>query len=313
MQKSQRLILMMMRINAKKSFTVKELADEFGLSTRTIARDLQELGELGVPIYSIQGRGGGYRLLHERLLPPISFTESEAVAIFFACRSLKFISALPFDEGGDSALDKFYHHLPADTKKHIDRLENRIMIWSPYRWMSPEILQTLLSAIMMQKVVSIEYKSSTGVTRRNIQPIGIYASSGFWYCPSFCFLKEDIRQFRADRILSASFDESVSWREDINQLTLLDKPTKTHLEQTELRFTLTMKGVWILESDPRFAPFIRRNEDGSGHAVLHVAEEDLQFYVDQLWKMAEDAQIVGPDEAILLMKQKVEAVQNLYT
>jgi predicted DNA-binding transcriptional regulator YafY len=53
LHKSQRLFQMMMRINAKKSFTVKELADEFGLSSRTIMRDLQELSELGVPIYSI--------------------------------------------------------------------------------------------------------------------------------------------------------------------------------------------------------------------------------------------------------------------
>lgn len=57
MQKSQRLIQLMMMINAKKSFTVKELADEFGLSVRTLSRDLDELSGLGVPIYSVQGRG----------------------------------------------------------------------------------------------------------------------------------------------------------------------------------------------------------------------------------------------------------------
>lgn len=70
MQKSQRLIQMIMLINARKSFTVNELANEFGLSSRTITRDLQELSELGVPLYSVQGRGGGYKLLQERLLPP---------------------------------------------------------------------------------------------------------------------------------------------------------------------------------------------------------------------------------------------------
>lgn len=86
MQKSQRLIQLIMMINAKKSFTVRELADEFGLSTRTITRDLQELSELGIPIYSIQGRGGGYKLLQDRMLPPISLSESEAIAMFFACQ-----------------------------------------------------------------------------------------------------------------------------------------------------------------------------------------------------------------------------------
>jgi predicted DNA-binding transcriptional regulator YafY len=61
--KSQRLVQLIMVINAKKSFTVPELAEEFGLSTRTITRDLQELSALGIPIYSVQGRGGGSNLL----------------------------------------------------------------------------------------------------------------------------------------------------------------------------------------------------------------------------------------------------------
>ena len=82
MLKSQRLIRLMMVINAKKSFTVRELSDEFGLSPRTITRDLQELSEVGFPIYTVQGRGGGYRLLQERMLPPIAFSVNEAVAMF---------------------------------------------------------------------------------------------------------------------------------------------------------------------------------------------------------------------------------------
>src|SRR5690554_2318065 len=107
----------MMMINAKKSPTAKELAEEFGLSSRTIMRALQELSEIGVPIYSIHGRGGGYRLLQQRILPPISFTEGEAIAMFFACQSLDFFSSLPFGEGADSALHKFYHYLPSDIKE----------------------------------------------------------------------------------------------------------------------------------------------------------------------------------------------------
>jgi predicted DNA-binding transcriptional regulator YafY len=104
-------------------------------------RDLQELSELGIPIYSIQGRGGGYELLNQRLLPPISFAEGEAIALFFVCQSLDYFSSLPFGEGADSALHKFYHYLPADVKEQIDRLKNRVMLWSPYRLMSSEFFK----------------------------------------------------------------------------------------------------------------------------------------------------------------------------
>ncbi|MCM3493818.1 YafY family protein [Paenibacillus sp. FSL K6-1566] len=313
MQKSQRLIQLIMMINAKKSFTVRELADEFGLSTRTITRDLQELSELGIPIYSIQGRGGGYKLLQDRMLPPISLSESEAIAMFFACQSLDYFGSLPFGEGAESALQKFYHYLPADIKEQIDRLDGRIMLWSPYRSMAPGILQTLMQAIMTGEVVTMEYNSGNGAAKRDIQPIGLYTSSGYWYCPAYCFEREDIRQFRADRILSATLNPSVTPQEEIRKMTLKNKPEKGHLDQTVLHIEITKKGVWLLESNPRFAPSIRRNEDGSGEATIQIATEDLRFYVDLIWNLGSEVKIKGPVEAITYIQEKAEAMRLLYS
>ncbi|MDF2837107.1 MAG: DeoR family transcriptional regulator, partial [Paenibacillus sp.] len=82
MSKSKRLMELMLVINQKREFTVRELAREFAVSRRTILRDLQELSEIGVPLYSEVGPHGGYRVLKQRLLPPIAFSEEEAVAIF---------------------------------------------------------------------------------------------------------------------------------------------------------------------------------------------------------------------------------------
>ncbi|GIO93850.1 helix-turn-helix transcriptional regulator [Paenibacillus lactis] len=313
MQKSQRLIQLIMMINAKKSFTVRELADEFGLSTRTITRDLQELSELGIPIYSIQGRGGGYKLLQDRMLPPISLSESEAIAMFFACQSLDYFGSLPFGEGAESALQKFYHYLPADIKEQIDRLDGRIMLWSPYRSMAPGILQTLMQAIMTGEVVTMEYNSGNGAAKRDIQPIGLYTSSGYWYCPAYCFEREDIRQFRADRILSAALNPSVPPRDEIRKMTLMNKPEKGHLDQTVLHIEITRKGVWLLESNPRFAPSIQRNEDGSGAAAIQIATEDLRFYVDLIWNLGSEVKIKGPVEAITYIQEKAEAMRSLYS
>ncbi|MDQ8734611.1 YafY family protein [Paenibacillus sp. LHD-38] len=312
MQKSQRLFQLMMMVNARKAFTVQELADELGVSSRTITRDLLELSELGVPVYSVQGRGGGYRLLQERMLPPISFTEGEAVAIFFACQSLEYFGSLPFGDGASSALHKFFHYLPADVKCRIERLKNRIAIYSPYRQMSPDILQTLLHAIMDRSIVTIRYRSSKGVQERNIQPVGLYASSGYWYCPAYCFLRKEMRQFRADRMLSAIINPAMESREDIERQTLLDKPEKDQLEQTVLLLELTEKGIWQLDTNTRFAPFIKRNEDGTGTAAVQIAAEDLHFYVELIWALGEDVRIMGPTEAVAQIKQKMKAMHLLY-
>lgn len=312
MQKSQRLIQLIMRINAKPSFTARELADEFGLSVRTITRDLQELSELGVPIYSIQGRGGGYKLLRERLLPPISFTEHEAVAMFFACRAMEYFGALPFGEGADTALDKFYHYLPADIKAQIDRLENRIMFWSPYRPMSADILRTLLQAIMAGSVVTIAYRSGSGTSQRDIQPIGLYAASGYWYCPAYCFAKEGIRQFRADRILRAELNPDRPILAEVSRMTLLDMPEPSGQDMVTLELEVTKRGVWLLESNARFGPYIRRHEDGSGCITLDIAAQDMHFYVDLIWQWGEEIKITGPAEARAYMHQKIETMRQLY-
>ncbi|MEF7442602.1 YafY family protein [Paenibacillus lautus] len=313
MQKSQRLIQLMMMINAKKSFTVRELADEFGLSVRTISRDLDELSGLGVPIYSVQGRGGGYRLLQERMLPPISFTESEAIAIFFACQSLGYFSTLPFGDGAATALHKFYHYLPADIKEQIDRLKDRVMIHSPFRPMSADILQTLMQAVMVRQAVTISYRSSAGSNQRHIQPIGLYASSGYWYCPAYCFTQKDIRQFRVDRMTAASPNESLSIREDIASRTLQDMPGIGDVEMKAFEVELTSKGVWLLETDTRLGSHIHRNADGSGVVRLEIPATDVNFFADYVWRLGEEALITSPAEAVQWTREKIESMWLRYT
>jgi predicted DNA-binding transcriptional regulator YafY len=76
MSKAERLIEMLITINAKRDFTAGELAEEFSVSKRTILRDLRELEEAGFPLYSEVGAAGGYHILKERILPPIVFSES---------------------------------------------------------------------------------------------------------------------------------------------------------------------------------------------------------------------------------------------
>ncbi|GGD79696.1 helix-turn-helix transcriptional regulator [Paenibacillus nasutitermitis] len=312
MAKSQRLIRLIMIINSKKSFTVQELADEFGLSYRTITRDLQELSQLGIPIYSIQGRGGGYKLLRERILPPIAFSESEAVALFFACQSLQYFGSLPFDDGAASALHKFYHYLPADVRQHIDRLRNKVAIWSPRRIMSPEFLKTLMQAIMIHKAVTISYRSPQGLIKRDIQPIGLYSSDGYWYCPAYCHLRQEHRLFRSDRIHSAVLSECIPWSEELEKSDLMNIPEMNHSEQISLSIELTAQGTWLLEGDTWFGPFIERRADGSAAATIRIPAANLTFYVDWVWRLGAEARIVNPPEAVACLKQKLEAMNSQY-
>ncbi|NOU71842.1 WYL domain-containing protein [Paenibacillus sp. LMG 31458] len=315
MLKSQRLIQLIMIINAKKSFTVPEIAKEFGLSTRTITRDLEELSALGVPIYSVQGRGGGYRLLRERMLPPIAFSESEAVAIFFACQSLKYFGSLPFDAGAAAVLHKFYHYLPTDVQAQIDRLRDKVAIWSPERAMSAPALQALMQAVMVRSAVTIAYQSGDRVTTRDIQPIGLYASHGFWYCPAYCFQREGYRLFRGDRILSASLNPSIAFLEEVDKRTVKDwnEPELRQMDHTGLAVRLTSVGSRTLETNGWFKDALERHPGGGASIRMQVPAEKLRFYADMIWELGAEAQIIEPAEAVDYIKRKVEKMRELYS
>ncbi|MCH5584800.1 YafY family transcriptional regulator [Shimazuella sp. AN120528] len=314
MLKSQRLIQLIMLINAKKSFTVPELAAEFGLSTRTITRDLQELSQLGVPIYSVQGRGGGYRLLQERLLPPITFSESEAISIYFACHSLQYFGSLPFDDGAATSLQKFYHYLPSDVKEQIDRLRDKVVIWNPYRSMSTKCLKALLQSIMIKSCVTIEYNSSNGISSRDIQPIGLYASKGYWYCPAYCFSRKDYRLFRADRIHSVKLNPSVVFMKEVDQRSVEEwnAPELRKKEKTTLVIQLTLIGLRTLKNDGWFGDSLEFREDGTGLARLSIPIDNLPFFVDLVWRLGEEAKILEPEKAVDLIQQKIRKITGVY-
>ncbi|SHE49439.1 Predicted DNA-binding transcriptional regulator YafY, contains an HTH and WYL domains [Seinonella peptonophila] len=315
MHKSQRLLQLMMVINMKMSFTARELAEEFNLSTRTISRDLQDLSDLGFPIYSVQGRGGGYRLLRERMLPPIAFLEKEAISIFFACQSLQYFGSVPFEDEATSALHKFYHYLPKDTKEQIDRLKNKFVIWNPKRSISSSIVKTLLQAIMLQKVVAIQYSSNKQESLRNIQPIGIYASQGYWYCPAFCFMRNQYRLFRADRILHAELNDSIPFQDEIDQRTVFNWDTfeKKHLENVMLTIKLTPNGITKIDSNSWFhTADYEKNEDGGTTIRLKIPRKDLYFYVDMIWGLGHEAKIIEPIEAIEYINKKIELIRKQY-
>lgn len=256
MSKAKRLNEMIMMVNRKKRFTVGELAREFGVSKRTVLRDLQELSEMGVPLYSETGPHGGYQVLNERILPPIAFSENEAISIFFAIDALKHYISLPFDAQYASIKKKFYLNLSGDIRDAIDSMKDRVAFYTPYEQTDDiPVLKVPLEALVQQKVLIIEYEANGASSKRSIQPIGIYANQGKWYCPAYCFLRKDYRIFRCDRIKRAELDEhkapiDLSGLNLKNRFSALSRPRET----LELSAELTKKGVELRRFTQMAAP-----------------------------------------------------------
>lgn len=309
MNKSRRLMELMMLINKKNTFTASALAIEMGVSLRTIQRDIKELEDLGVPLYAESGPAGGYRVL-QHILPPISFTVSEALAMFFAYQSLKQFSGLPFQDDSAQALQKFYHHLPSHTQQKIDEMKGRVLFWTPKRPDVPLHLDKLLEASIEQKAIQVTYDSLSTPSTRKLLPIGIFAQNGYWYLPSYCFQREDYRLFRVDRILEVQGVKQASLPN--HNVTLEDWFRDQAPNQTiRLCVSLTNKGMRKCQIDPWLSKHIISSSTGAKiDTELNV--EDLEYYGDFFLSLGEDGVVEGPDEMISYMKRKIDTLSKLY-
>lgn len=297
MSKARRLLELMMAVNRMRRFKVRELAEEFGVSTRTMLRDLQTLGELGVPLYSETGPHGGYQVLRERSLAPIAFTEGEAAAVFFAVHALRHYAELPFEAESASAERKFYLNMSGDIRERIDGMKDRVDFLAPKRRAGAPCLGLLLDAAVRGQALRIEYAAKDGaVETRRIRPALLYADDGFWYCTAYCCKREAYRVFRCDRIRRAEPDGSELEPIDPEAARTARRERAESGERVRLRARLTAEGVRRWESRHWLAPMVEAAGDGGGTVDAEVPRTDLPYFAELFIALGSEAEAVAPGE-----------------
>ena len=313
MSKAERLIEMMITINAKKDFTVGELANEFSVSKRTILRDLQELERAGFPLYSEVGAAGGYHILKERILPPIAFSESEARAVFFACQALQFYRDLPFEQETISVLKKFLNCLPLDVQNGIAQIQNKIAFWTPDRHCDSPLLKSIFLITINHHAATIRYSSTYSESTRTIVPIGLYAMNGLWYCPAYCTSANQTRVFRVDRI-----KEIIEEKPYPKGKYPIPASIQEYLEKTEvkndchIKIRLTDIGVKRCESECLLASGLKTFPTGGGIIDMDINHTALEWVAGYILPFGSDATVLEPTELIELIQQKINELQQHY-
>ncbi|MCI9215738.1 YafY family protein [Lachnospiraceae bacterium 42-17] len=313
MSKAERLIEMMITINAKKDFTVGELANEFSVSKRTILRDLKELEQAGFPLYSEVGAAGGYHILKECILPPIAFSESEAKAIFFACQALQFYRDLPFEQETISVLKKFLNCLPLDIQNSIMQMQNKVVFWIPDRHCDSPLLKSIFFAALNHHAATIRYSSTYSESMRTIIPVGLYAMNGLWYCPAYCTTAKQIRVFRVDRI-----KEIIEEKPYPKGRYPIPASVQEYLERTEvkkdyhMKIQLTEIGVKRCESECLLAGGLKRFPTGGGIIDMEINHAALEWAADYILPFGNNATVLEPVELTEIMQKKVYELYQHY-
>ncbi len=206
MNRIDRLTAILIQLQTKKVVRAQEIADRFEISLRTVYRDVQALMEAGVPIGSEAGKG--YFIVDGYHLPPVMFTQDEASAMLLAGKLVEKMGDKSVRQAFDTALQKVKAVLNETEKDHLQNLEPHIEIYLRSRYEHRErdgfpdhFLTEIQRALAKKQVLIIDYSNSKEeVTKREVEPIGIFYYSMTWHLIGWCRLRNDYRDFRSDRI-----------------------------------------------------------------------------------------------------------------
>ncbi|WP_307363100.1 helix-turn-helix transcriptional regulator [Microbacterium murale] len=185
--------------------TAAELAERLGVDERTIRRDVTRLQDLEVPVETLRGRYGGYRLAPGERVLPLMFSNEEVVAVFLGLARAQADSHAP-EIAAQTALAKIKRALPIADARRIDALLGVMTRTTQHATVAPDpgVMLTLAEAVGLRRVLDLRYLSGQGIpSKRTIHPYALVAHADRWYLVAFDTEKQDERTFRVDRIRTA--------------------------------------------------------------------------------------------------------------
>jgi predicted DNA-binding transcriptional regulator YafY len=206
MNRIDRLTAILMQLQTRRILPGKAIAERFGISLRTVYRDIRTLEHSGVPIGVEPGQG--YFLAPGYHLPPVMFTDQQARALLLGGKLIEKFSGLATNLHYACALDKIKAAMGDPKKESLDALCAHIQVLKP-SFLTPEaisqdLLPDILAILARNQVAHISYTSGYKCenTRRAIEPLGLCFYGEYWHLLAFCRLRQDYRDFRLDRIHS---------------------------------------------------------------------------------------------------------------
>lgn len=205
------------RLRAPRPVSAAWLAEELGVTRRTIERDLATLRAAGLPLLAEPGRRGGQRLHPSAVLPPLNLTDREATALLVA---LTIVDGMPYTAAGRSASSKLRRGLSDATATATRDLCERIRVTQPSpTGIDRRIMQVLEDAVASATVVRLDYTDGHGHrTTREVEGAGFLGAGDGWYLGAWCRLRQDRRMFRLDRIEKATLTKERAPLRDLDDI-----------------------------------------------------------------------------------------------
>lgn len=204
MNRTDRLLSIVLELQAKGWQRAEDLAATFEISKRTIYRDMLALAESGVPVVSSPGQG--YSLMEGYFLPPLSISTDEAVTLLLGADYMAQNFDAQYRTAARSAISKIEAVLSDHLREDVHDLKKRmrfISVMAQSRQEPPELLAQIRRAIVQRKRLRFEYHarvSDEPHTVREADPYSLVNYDRRWYIRAYDHLRKDVRHFRLERM-----------------------------------------------------------------------------------------------------------------
>jgi predicted DNA-binding transcriptional regulator YafY len=284
----------------RKSVTAKELTERFGVSRRTICRDIDALSVAGIPLYTARGKGGGIRLLPGFVLNKSLLSEKEQQEILSSLHGLASIKT----EETDRVLQKLSAVFNRST---TDWMKVDFAGWSHEN----DYFNDFKTAILERRVVAFEYYGGCGdKTFRRVEPVQVWFKSKAWYLKGFDLTRQDMRLYKVSRIKNLTMtDEFYSERE---LPAVSDSPDASSGESQNM---VAIK----LRIEPEMAhkvfdvfheSMVERQPDGSFIASVSWPED--RWLYGFILSFGRSAEVLEPEHLRMFLKNEAQSIAEKY-
>lgn len=329
MLRFDRLLGILLFLRSGKSVSASDLARRFNVSARTIFRDLETLSALGVPLYAERGRTGGFKLLEGYFLPPLTFSQSEAIALLLGVTLQKNLRATLFPREMVLAEKKLLAALPERIRAILERAEQVLGVEKlPADIFHPDtgfplvdafssvdeeresrVVSLFCQAILDGNAVVFRYPARRQARIHDVQawPLGLFWDRDHWYLVGRAEGREGARTWRSDRVLtlrSVSMGGTQQQDFDVRAMlghTWLQTAMEEWRQQAPVRIRLTSAQADRLRRDwyYRHAHFEQLDAD---KVLMTFGESNATLVLELLRWLGPGAELLEP----LVWRQKIK-------
>ena len=288
----------------KKSVTAKELAEQFGVSARTIYRDVETLSSVGIPIYTEQGKGGGISLLPDFVLNKSILNEWEQTEILSALQGLSSVKTIETDR----VLQRLSTFFNKSVVNWID------VDFSHWGFIAGEFFNGFKKAIISRRVAEFDYyavygETAPSFTRRRIEPIQLWFKGKAWYVKGFCLLRQDVRTFKLSRIGNLVITDEYFAERDLT--TLPPNPSNVSWEKKNILLKLKIDPEMAHRVYDEFHESMAEKQPDGGFIVSVKWPEDEWVY-GTILSYGEYIEVLEPAHLREIVRAKAEKIAKKY-